>query len=259
MSLSIKIGCGRKRSNKTTILLLLSVVFFFILSANEAIGQRRFSRSFPAGKNVRLHLLNRSGTVTVEGWNRQEVAISASLEAPAAVISPQVVEGTISINLVKDNHGRGDVGNVNFNIKVPYSCMVDIETLIGNLVVSNVRGGLVRAYISSEGDVTLTNISAYTVHAQNGIGDLFFDGDLIPGGNYRFASMRGSINIRIPFTSGFKLVATAPSTRYISLGSFANGNLSSVSEGRRIVGRYGDGSSTLTVTNQRGSISFFTR
>ena len=258
MSLSAKIQNGWKRSSKTTILLLLSVVFFFVLSATEAEGQRRFSRSFPAGKNVRLQLLNRSGTVTVEGWNRQEVSISASLEAPAAVISPQVIDGTILINLVKDNQGRGDVGNVNFNVKVPHSCLVDIETLIGNLIVTNVRGGLVRAHISSEGDVTLTNISAHTVHAQNGIGDLFFDGEIIPGGNYRFASMRGTINIRIPFTSSFKLVATAPSTRYISLGPFTNGNLS-FGDGRRVVGKFGDGSSTLTVTNQRGSISFFTR
>ena len=258
MSLRAKIAYGWKRPNKTTILLLLSVVFFFVLSADNAAGQRRFSRSFPAGKNVRLHLLNRSGTVTVEGWNRQEVAISANLESPAAVISPQLIEGTISINLVKDNQGRGDVGNVNFSIKVPYSCMVDIETLIGNLIVTNVRGGLVRAHISSEGDVTLTNISAYSVHAQNGIGDLFFDGEILPGGNYRFASMRGSINIRIPFTSSFKLVATAPSTRYISLGPFTNGNLS-FGDGRRVVGKFGDGSSTLSVTNQRGSISFYTR
>jgi len=258
MSHSTKIGYGRKRPKKTTILLLLSVVFFFAYTANDVVGQRRFSRNFPAGKNVRLQLLNRSGTVTVEGWNRPEVSISASLEAPAATISPQVIEGAIFINLMKDNQGR-EVGNVNFSVRVPYACVVDIETLIGNLIVTNVRGGSVRAHISSEGDVTLTNISANTVQAQNGIGDLFFDGDILPGGNYRFASMRGTINIRIPFNSSFKLVATAPSTRYISLGAFANGSLSYVGDGRRVVGKFGDGSSTLTVTNQRGSISFFTR
>jgi len=258
MSHSTKIGYGRKRPKKTTILLLLSVVFFFAYTANDVVGQRRFSRNFPAGKNVRLQLLNRSGTVTVEGWNRPEVSISASLEAPAATISSQVIEGAIFINLMKDNQGR-EVGNVNFSVRVPYACVVDIETLIGNLIVTNVRGGSVRAHISSEGDVTLTNISANTVQAQNGIGDLFFDGDILPGGNYRFASMRGTINIRIPFNSSFKLVATAPSTRYISLGPFANGNLNYVGDGRRVVGKFGDGSSTLTVTNQRGSISFFTR
>lgn len=250
--------CGRRWSRKTTILLWLGVVFFFAPLVENAYGQKRFSRNFPAGQNVRLQLLNRSGTVTVEGWDRPQISISANLEAPAAAITPQVIEGTIFINLVKENQGR-EIGNVNFTIRVPYTSSVDIETLIGNLSVTNVRGGLVRAHISSEGDITLTNISAFAVQAQNGIGDLFFDGEMLPGGNYRFTSMRGNINLRIPFTSSFKLVATAPSTRNISLGSFSNGTMNYLGDGRRVVGKFGDGSSTLTVTNQRGSISFIRR
>lgn len=240
--------------------MILSVVFFFVSSAADAAAQKTFSRTYPATKNVRLQLTNRTGTVTVEGWNRSEVHISAYLEAPAANINPQNLSGTIYINLVKDNQGRNDVGNVNFTIKVPYSSAVDIETRMGNLSVSNVRGGLVRASITSEGDITLTNISATTVSAENIIGDIFFDGTIQPNGNYRFISTRGNINLRIPITSSFQLVATAPSTRNISLGSFADSrSLSFVGDGRRVVGRVGDGKATLTVTNQRGSIAFIRR
>ena len=206
---------------KTTILLGLSVVFFFALGANAVSAQKRFSKAYPASSNVRLQLLNRSGTVTVEGWDRQEVNISAYLEAPAANIIPQSLSGTIYINLVKDNQGRNDVGNVNFTIKVPYSSMVDIETKMGNLIVSNVRGGLVRAHITSDGDITLTNIEASAVSAQNGIGDIFFDGEIQTDGNYRFTSTRGNINLRIPFNSSFRLIATAPSTRSNNLGTFS--------------------------------------
>lgn len=244
---------------KLSILLLLNAVFLFTVSVDIVSCQRRFSRSFSADNNVRIQLLNRSGTVTVEGWDRQEVNISAYLEAPSANISPQSISGTIYINVVKDNQGRNDVGNVNFTIRVPYSSSVDIETLIGNLIVSNVRGGLVRAHITSEGDITLTNIGAGAVSAQNGIGDIFFDGELKNGGSYRFISMRGNINVRIPFTSSFRLVATAPSTRNISLGPFSNANMSYTGDGRRVVGKFGEGASTLTVTNQRGSISFLNR
>ncbi len=242
---------------KTTI--LLSVVFFFALSAIEAFGQKKFSRTYPAGQNVRLQLLNRTGTVTVEGWNRAEINLTATLEAPAANITPQTVSGTIVVNLIRDNQGRNEVGNVNFRIRVPYTTVVDIETKIGNLNVSNVRGGLVRAHISSEGDITLTNIGASAVSAENVIGDIFYDGELQPGGNYRFASMRGNINLRIPLESSFRLVATAPSTRNISLGVFGSGNLNYLGDGRRVVGRFGDGSATLSVTNQRGAIGFLRR
>ena len=248
---------GLGKASKTTI--LLSVVFFFALVCGEAAAQKKFSKNYPAGQNVRLQLMNRSGTVTVIGWNRTEINISADLEAPAANIVPQNLSGTIVINLVRDNQGRNEVGNVNFTIRIPYYSMVDIETRIGNLSVSNIRSGLVRARISSEGDITLTNIGSSTVSAENGIGDIFFDGEIQEGGNYRFTSMQGAINLRIPFNSSFRLVATAPSTRNISLGSFANNNMNYLGDGRRVVGRFGDGSATLTVTNQRGSISFLRR
>ena len=243
---------------KTTIL-LLSVVFFFVPSTTEVSAQKSFSKTYPASKNVRLQLTNRSGTVTVEGWDRPEISISADMEAPAANMEPQSLSGAIVVNLVKDNQGRNEVGNVNFRIRVPYSSSVNIETRMGNLSVSNVRGAFVRAHISTEGDITLTNINASAVSAENGIGDIFFDGNVQREGNYRFTSTRGSINLRIPFDSSFRLVATAPSTRNISLGAFSGANMNFVGNGRRIWGNIGDGSAALTVTNQRGSISFIRR
>lgn len=250
---------GRTFINRKTTILLLSVVFFFASSVVEVFAQKRFSKSYPASKNVRLELTNRTGTVTVEGWDKDEVRISAYLEAPAANIVPQSLSGTIFINLVKDNQGRSEVGNVNFTVKVPYSSSVNIETRMGNLNVSNVVGGLVRAHISSEGDITLQNISAASVAAENGIGNIFFDGEIKSGGTYRFSSIRGDINLNIPFRSSFRVTATAPSTRNISLGAFPNAGLSFVGDGRRVYGQINGGSALITVTNQRGSISFISR
>lgn len=250
---------GLGTSNKTTILLWLSVVFFFTAPNTEIVAQKKFSKTYPASKNVRLQLTNRTGTVNVEGWNRQEVSISAYMESPAANIVPQNLSGTIVINLIKDNEGRNEVGNVNFTIKVPYTSVVDIETRIGNLTVNNISSSFVRAHISSEGDIILMNINSGAVSAENVIGDIFFDGEIVPSGNYRFSSTKGAINLRIPFDSSFKLVATAPSTRSISLGAFGGGNMTFVGDGRRVVGKNGDGSATLSVTNQRGTISFIRR
>ncbi len=258
MARSISNFSRKMKARRTTILILMNVVLFFAVSANDAAGQKRFSRTYPATKNVRLQLLNRSGTIEVQGWDRQEISISAYLEAPAANVVPQSLSGTIVMDLVKENQGR-NVGNVNFQIRVPRASVVDIETRIGNLSVTNINGGLVRAIITTEGDITLTNISAIAVDAQNGIGDIFFDGELRTGGQYRFTSMKGSINLRIPFESSFKLVATAPSTRNIDLGPFRGTNMRFFSDGRRVAGQAGEGASTLTVTNQRGAISFIRR
>src|SRR5262249_26124725 len=153
---------------------LMSVVFF-MLSASSISAQRRFSKTYPAGDTVRLELYNRTGTVTVEGWNRPEINIVASVEAPAAVIQPQSLSGTIVINVVKDNAGRMDLGNVNFTIRVPYSAAVIIETRLGDLNVTNIRSSLVHAHVSAEGDITLTNIVATGVSAENVSGNILFD------------------------------------------------------------------------------------
>ena len=161
MNVKLKKQVGFSAPKKTTVF-LLSVVFFFVSASAEVFAQKKFSKTYPASKNVRLQLTNRTGTVTVEGWDRDEVKISADMEAPAANMEPRSLSGTIDINLVKDNQGRGEVGNVNFTIKVPYDSSVDIETRMGNLNVSNVRGTLVRAHISSEGDIVLTSPSPKT-------------------------------------------------------------------------------------------------
>ncbi len=248
----------KANARRTTILLLMNVVLFFGVAAEHALGQKRFSRTYPATRNVRLQLVNRSGTIEVQGWDRQEISISAYLEAPSATLAPQSMSGTIVMDLVKENQGR-NVGNVNFVIRVPRSCVVDIETRIGNLSVTNVTGVLVRAVVSTEGDITLTNIAASAVDAQNGIGDIFFDGELQGGGQYRFTSFRGNINLRVPLKSSFRLVATAPSTRYIDLGPFRGSGMRFFSDGQRVAGRAGEGASTLTVTNHRGNIAFHGR
>jgi hypothetical protein len=258
--MNVKLDKFLRSSAKIKTTILLSVVFFFVsLAATDICAQKRFSKTYTASKNVRLQLTNRTGTVTVEGWDKDQIQIAAYLEAPAANIVPVSLSGTILINVVRDNQGRNEVGNVNFLVRVPRGSSVDIETRMGNLNVSNVQGTLVRAHISSEGDITLTNIAALNVSAENVIGDIFYDGEVQTNGNYRFISMRGNINLRIPFNAGFKLVATAPSTRNINLGAFSNGSMNFINDGRRVRGQNGDGSASLSVTNQRGSISFIQR
>jgi hypothetical protein len=258
MNFALKYLLRATAKRKTTIL-LLSVVFFFASAPAETFAQKRFSKTYPAAKNVKLELTNRSGTVEVQGWNKDLIEIKADLEAPAATIIPQNLSGKILINVVKDNLDRREVGSCNFKIKVPHWSEVYIETRMGNLRVSDVRGMVVRAHISTEGDIVLTNIFSPRVSAENTVGDIFFDGEIQSAGTYLFKSMRGNIGLRIPFSSSFRLVATAPSTRNISLGGLSNADLNFVSDGRRVVGRVNGGSASLTVTNHRGGISFISR
>jgi hypothetical protein len=227
--------------------------------AFAAAAQKRFSKTYPASSKVRLQLTNRSGTITVSGWERKEVRLSASLEEPAAKIVPSASDDSLVINVVRDNYGRGDVGSVNFEVKIPFGSIVDIETKIGNLTVRDISGEMVSANVTSEGDITLSGISAASVMAANVTGDIFFDGEMQAGGTYRFSTTGGNINLRVPFDSSFRMVATAPATGRIDLGAFGNNGLNFVNTGRRIVGNINGGASSLTLTSQRGSISFIRR
>ena len=235
---------------------VLAVVYSF--ASPTAQAQRSVSKRFPAGKNVRVELKNISGTITVESWNRNEIKITALLEAPTANVSPKLMGECVSIDVMGDNRGRGDVGDVNFKIQLPQDSSVDIETRRGNITVSNIRGGLVRAHISTEGDITLSGISASQVLAQNTIGDIFFDGDFSRGGTYQFQSTKGNISVRIPFDSAFSLTAAAP-TKKIALGEFWNNNFKNLGDGRKFVGDVGDGRSSVMVTTFQGSITFLRR
>ena len=184
-------------------------------------------------------------------------AAQASLESPAANLAPRQTSEGLVIDVMGDNRGRGDVGDANFKLQVPVNSTVDLETRRGDIRVSNIRGGSVRAHVSSEGDIALSGISANQVLAQNTIGNIFFDGEFSRGGNYQFQSGQGDITIRIPADSAFRLVAASP-TRKIALGQFWNDRFRSL-DGRKYEGDVGDSRASVTVTNFRGSITFMRR
>ncbi|HEX6719291.1 MAG TPA: DUF4097 family beta strand repeat-containing protein [Pyrinomonadaceae bacterium] len=220
-------------------------------------AQQQLSKRYPAGKNVRIELRNISGTIVVESWNKEEIRLSATIESKGAHVFPKQIDESLVVDVMSDNRGRGDVGDINFKLQVPVNSSVDLETRRGNISVANIRSGLVRAHVSSEGDIELTNVSATHVIAQNVIGNIFFDGEFSTGGTYEFKSNKGDITIRIPGNSAFRLVAASPARR-IALNDFWNNNFKT-QDGRKYVGDVGDGRSSVSVTNFSGQITFLRR
>ncbi|HEY6047013.1 MAG TPA: DUF4097 family beta strand repeat-containing protein [Pyrinomonadaceae bacterium] len=233
--------------------------FLFMMAlTSAAIAQQRVSRNFPAGKNVRLELKNLSGTITVETWKRDEIKITAMMEAPAVHFNPRVTEAGLVIDIVGDNRGRNDVGDVNFRVQLPARSSVDLETRRGQITVSNIQGDLVRAHVWTSGDIQLYGVNATRVMASNTTGDIFFDGEFASGGTYEFKSGQGTITLQLPVNCGFRLVASAPAKK-ISMGRFWNDNMKTLGDGRRIIGDVGDGRASVTVTNYQGDIKFVHR
>lgn len=242
---------GRARFLAVGALLALTSVSF------TAQAQHQVSKRYPATKNVRIELRNISGTIVVEAWNKDEIRLSAWIESKKTTVVPRQVDQSLVVDVMSDNRGVSDVGDINFKLQVPVNSSVDLETRRGNINVANIRSGLVRAHVSSEGEIELTNIIATHVIAQNVIGNIFFDGEFSRGGTYEFKSNKGDITIRIPGNSAFRLVAASPA-RKIALNDFWNNNFKT-QDGRKYVGDVGDGRSSVSVTNFSGQITFLRR
>jgi DUF4097 and DUF4098 domain-containing protein YvlB len=246
-------------TRRSTMPVLLSALLVFgAFCVSTATAQQKLSKRYPVAKNVRIELKNISGTITVESWDRDEVKLTAVLDSPKANLSPrQTGSEVLIVDVMADNRGR-DVGDVNFKLQVPVNSSVDLQTMRGQISVNNIRGDLVSAHVSSEGDIELVGIGARTVYAQNNIGNIFFDGEISRAGTYRFQSNKGDIIIRIPADSAFNLEATA-SNKKIALGQFWNNGMKSFGEGRKLMGDVGDGRSRMSVINFQGSITFMRR
>lgn len=234
------------------------LVFSGVLSVSPIIAQQRMSKRYPAGKNVHITLKNISGTIIVESWNRDEIKLTATFDSPKANISPRQSGDMLTVDMMADNRDRSDVGDVNFNLLVPVNSSVDLQTKRGQITVTNIRGELVSAHVSLEGDIVLNGISATEVYAQNTIGNIHFDGEFTSGGTYRFQSSKGDITIRIPANSAFNLEASAPNSK-ISLNEFWNNEFRTLGGGRKLQGNVIDGRSKVFVTNFQGSITFLRR
>jgi hypothetical protein len=180
------------------------------------------------------------------------------MEKSSAKMTPEVNGEGVRIDVRREN--RDDVGDINFKIQVPVDSTVDISTMTGNITIRNVHGQMVRASVSSEGDIELTGIRAQTVMAENTVGNILFDAELLRGGTYVLNSTQGDIQLRITAEAGFRLMAVAPRTRNIDLNGFADkGEFEFFNDKRKVVGKVGDGGAALSTTNGRGSIVFMPR
>ncbi len=260
--MNISLSHTRRRSRAVSsahIVLALTISCLFSLFATNTFAQQKhFSQKYPVGRNARLQLTNRFGTIIVESWDRDEIKVVADMDSPIARFSPEKTDEGVTINVVRDNQGRADVGDVNFHIYVPVNSIVDVETKRGNITVRNVQGAMVRAYVTAEGNIELTGIRAASVLAQNTMGDILFDGELAEGGKYEFKSTQGAMNLRLPANSSFNLSATSFS-REIDLGPFTGSGLRFLSDRRKVIGDVGNGGGSLMVINQRGRISLIGR
>jgi hypothetical protein len=151
-----------------------------------------------------LEVTNQIGSikVTANGSNTNKVVISAKQsEGDAQASATQTSDGKIRVEV----KGRG---LVDFDINVPPSTRLNLYTYKGAITVVNLTGP-VRARITTEGNIQLTGLRSSEVFANSISGNVVFNGDVLPDGEYTLKSFSGRVDVTFPPNANFKLSASS--------------------------------------------------
>jgi DUF4097 and DUF4098 domain-containing protein YvlB len=223
-------------------------------------------RTLPLQAGGYLSLENINGDVTIEGWKKNEVSISAvkngkakDLDRIKIDVDVDKYEGKDWIHIETEylESDRGFLsflkssGSVDYTIKVPSDAILeDIELVNGNLKVTGVTGYLSLGTVN--GSITASGMAGNAwVETVNGNLDLSFD-KMGKGQSVDLESVNGAIVIRIPAKASAHVEAET-----------LNGNISNefgltVEKGewvgRSMEGLVGSGDARITLETVNGSI-----
>ena len=225
------------------VVVLATLTFVGAIPAEPYSG---FERSYSPQGPATLTISNINGDISVAVWNRKTISVRAI--APSFVaIEDQVSGNDISVSVKKSLR----VGKATFEISLPAETSLSLNNIMGRVQVQGVSGHL--TVNSFDGDVRLIDVRAHSVDVKVTTGSIFFDGDLQGSGTFSLQSVKGDIDITLPGSTSFSLVARALNEN-INLGEFA----SSLSEGSRglkgITGTYLKGGPRLSLTTFNGRI-----
>ena len=163
------------------------------------------------------------------------------------VTSSQSPDGN-TININTQDSGQG---SVDLNVVVPQNTILQLQTESGDINVSGVDGQM--TLITTNGGIDASNdvLSGSSTITTN-TGDIHFDGTISKGGNYQFSTSSGTINVALPSSPAFHVVATTNS------GSIDIPGVQNHSSGTQVSGDVGANSpvqgTNMTIKSDSGDI-----
>ena len=140
-----------------------------LLGASSALA-RPIDERRAADVKVRISVKNINGSVTIEGWDRKEVAISGELAEDAEKLDVSGTESRLRIEVVYPDgkHHFGRDSDTDLIIKMPAGGEARVGVVNADIDVSGMRGAI--EVESVNGDLTIASeceaISAHTVNGR---------------------------------------------------------------------------------------------
>ncbi|MFH2051824.1 MAG: DUF4097 family beta strand repeat-containing protein [bacterium] len=150
----------------------LALILMVVTSAVFA-EERPVHKSGPADPDGHVRIENIAGSITVEGWDREEVQLDGVLGDDVEDLEFESGAGT-RIEVVYPRHVRNIDEGADLTIKVPRGSRVEIDGVSCTISVEKVTGAVFAASVSGQVTVsgTLKEVSAETIS-----GDLDLDVD----------------------------------------------------------------------------------
>ncbi|MBM3290514.1 MAG: DUF4097 domain-containing protein [Candidatus Hydrogenedentes bacterium] len=152
--------------------------------ADTAIDETR-----AAGPNDHIEILNVSGSVDVQGWDRNEVRVTGTLGRNVEKFAFDRKDDETLIKVIIPKGAR-NVGSTSIVVRAPAGNVVHVESVSGSIEVRDMRADL--ELNTTSGSVRVTNCAG-DVQAESLSGSVHLDGDF---GEVEALSKSGSVKVR---------------------------------------------------------------
>jgi len=177
-----------KASGRCAIMVFTAGLLAICLSTS-AYAQETIDESRPVKPTVRVEVENISGSVTVSGWDREELKITGTLGRGTERLDIDGSNDRVRIEVVLPRHAR-NVDGTDLEIRMPMKGSLEVSTVSADIEATEIDG---EVYLKSvSGDIDLSSRSVETdVETVSGEIRLLVDSDQV-----RAKAVSGDILVR---------------------------------------------------------------
>lgn len=232
------------------------------ITAAYADVEQTIEKSFEVSEQAKLSLANINGSVDIQGWNKNEIKVTALIKA-------ETQEGLDRINVDMSHNANGVIvetehekqsswgrnsqsGKVDYTVMVPFEASLsDIELVNGSLVINEVQGEIKADTVNgsinvqdSTDDLELNSVNGSIKATFQNIGQQLDDIDL--------TTVNGSIKLYMPHNLNATIDAE---TMHGSIKTaFGLASKKKMFTGRSLSGSVGSGDIRINLESVNGSI-----
>ncbi len=193
---------------------LATVVLVLAAAAGFALAQETIDRRVPASSDGVVSIENVAGSVSVTGWDRDEVEVTGTLGRGTRELKFENSGNETTIRVVLPEHAN-NVDRSDLRIRVPRGSRLEIEVVSADVTLSDLSGALDVSSVSGDVEVTgdvrnaeISTVSATISFRTDGLlengefntvsGKIDVTADLDARGRFKFETVSGPIDLRVP-------------------------------------------------------------